>query len=183
MSEDKLHSFIKENKSAFDDEKAPSRVWDRIDNDLSGGKSATINMKQLWFIIGAVLILFSSGMYFGSKLFSTDQQSNQMFADIEDKEFQDMQNYYGPLLEQKQQTFVSNTNEKSTLEELSDLDAGFQELQSDFVNSSANNKEMMMKLMKENYELRIKILEMAMEKMEQNDLPSQKNKNYELKEY
>ena len=180
MSEDKLRSFIKENKAEFDSEKAPSRVWDRIDQALSKGQSANINMKQMLMIIAGVLLLFSSGMYFGSKFLGGTEPAVQMYAEIEDQEFMDMQNYYGPLLEKKQQTFVSQTNEKSTLEELSDLDKGFQELQSDFMNSSANNKGMMMQLMKENYELRIKILEMAMEKMDQ---PSQKNKNYDTKEY
>lgn len=187
MSEDKLRSFIKEHKSEFDDQKTPARVWDRIDQDLGRGpKKNKPSTKQIWMILSTVLVMFSAGIYFGSKYFS-EQKPPAVYAEIQDEEFLEMQHYYNPLLERKQQKFVnqvSNESSKDELKALNELDEGFQELQLDFVNSSSNNKEMMMHLMKENYELRIKILEMAMEKIQTKEAPStNNNNNYERKEY
>lgn len=182
MSEDRLRRFVKDNLSELDDKKAPSRVWERIERDLDESKiQKTFSIKQLGLIIAAVLILFSTGIYFGSS-FMNKSQPEQHFAGIQDLEYQELEHYYKPLLQNKEQHFVSQVNEQSVLEELNALDKGFEELKSDFM-SNSNNKELMMYLMKENYELRIKILEIAMEKMTTKSPDSKKNKNYEIKQY
>ena len=181
MSEDKLHGFVRKHKSTFETERAPSRVWGRIETDLDKTQvKRSWSMKQMLLIVGAICTLFVVGLYVGSQILGNDQ-AGTMYANVEDREYLEMQHYYGSILEDRQESFVSQVNEKTILDELVELDEGFEELKSDFANSSANNKELMMHLMKENYELRIKILEMAMDKMRVD--PSLTNSNYENIEY
>ena len=179
--DDKLKSFIKENKEAFDSAKAPSNAWARIENDLgSSPKKKTISLKSLWMIIGGLLLMFAAVTFAGYKMMSKDEPVEVHYAEIKDDQFQSMQQYYQPLLESTEQKFVSNVNAPSVMEELTELDEGFAELQTDYLNNDAVNKEMMLKLMKENYELRIKILEMAMDKISTNAIPeslTKENKN------
>lgn len=164
--EDKLRSFIKENKEAFDSVKAPSSAWERIEKDLgSSPKKKTISLKSLWMILGGMMLLFAVIGVAGYKMMSKDDAVELQYADLKDDQFESMQEYYQPLLKSTEQKFVSNVNAPSVMEELTELDEGFAELQSDYLSNDAVNKEMMLKLMKENYELRIKILEMAMERI------------------
>jgi hypothetical protein len=171
--EDKLKSFIRDNKEQFDSAKAPDNAWARIEKDLgSSPKTKTVSLKTLWMILGGFVLLFAVIGFTGYKMISTDNSStNVHYAEIEDNQFQSMQQYYQPLLKSTEQKFVSEVNAPSVMEELTELDEGFVELQTDYLNNDAVNKEMMLKLMKENYELRIKILEMAMDKINANAIP------------
>ncbi len=174
--EDKLKSFMQENKDQFGEAKAPAGAWGRIEQNLgSSPKGKTISMKSLWMIIGGLVLLFAllgvAGYNYMSA--SNEDKSDMQFAstEIDDDQYKSMQNYYQPLLKSTEQKFVSEVNAPSVMEELTDLDEGFEELQSDYLNNDAVNKEMMLKLMKENYELRIKILEMAMERINASAIP------------
>lgn len=186
MEEDKLRSFIRENKEAFDSEKAPPRVWDRVEKEMGQTqKGGFISMKKMWFILAAVVGVFTIAGIIGANYMSTENNNaEQQFASIEANEYQQMQKHYEPLLQQKEQTFVKQVNAPSVIDELGELDAGFRELQNDFLNSAAGNKEIMMKLMKENYELRIQILEMAMNKIQMDaDGKNEFNKQIQKNEY
>ncbi len=175
--EDKLRSFVQDNEQHFSTEKAPQSAWERIESNLgSSPKSNSISLKTLWFIVGGMLLIFSVLGIAGYKYMSADDQGTMQYADIEDEDYKSMQQYYQPLLQSTEQKFVNNVNAPSVMEELTDLDEGFAELQNDYLNNDAVNKEMMLRLMKENYELRIKILEMAMDKI-QNATPSTLNKD------
>lgn len=167
MEEDKLKAFVRENREAFDTEKAPSRVWDRMENDLDrqGPAGRSISMNKMWILLAGVAVLFAVIGVAGMNYINSDNETPVQYANIKDTDFQKMQEYYTPLLQNKQQNFVQQVNAPSVMDELVELDEGFKELQDDFLSSEAGNKEIMMQLMKENYELRIKILEMAMSKM------------------
>lgn len=179
MNEDKLKSFVQSNKDAFDSAKAPDRVWDRIEKDMGHSpKSGFISYKSMFLILGLVLVLFTAGIIIGSKYFGTQNQE-LMYASIEDPEFRELDQFYKNRLQEQRIQFVNQVNEKSVLDDLKDLDNGFMELKKDFVHSDADNKELIMSLMKENYELRIKIIELAMEKIKTDSVSVQKNKYYE----
>ena len=167
MKEDKLKAFVRENREAFDTEKAPSRVWDRMENDLDnqGPAGRSISMNKMWMLLAGVTVLFAIIGIVGVQYMNSDESTPVHYANIKDTDFQKMQEYYTPLLENKQQNFVQHVDAPSVIDELGELDEGFKELQSDYQSSEAGNKEIMMRLMKENYELRIKILEMAISKM------------------
>lgn len=175
--EDKLKSFIRENRSSFDTEKAPSQVWAKVEENLgSSPKKGSISLKNMWMLLGGVVLLFSVAGIFGYKYMTKEQEPPVLYAEIDDDEYKSMQQYYQPLLQSTEQKFVKNVNELSVMEELTELDQGFAELQSDYLNTDAVNKEMMLRLMKENYELRIRILEMAMERMNEKAVPMNSTK-------
>jgi len=180
MEEDKLKGFVRENREAFDTEKAPSRVWDRMENDLNrqGPAGRSISMNKMWILLAGVAILFAIIGVVGMKYMDTSSDvAPQQFANVNDTDFQKMQEYYTPLLQNKQQNFVQQVNAPSVMDELVELDEGFKELQNDYLSSESGNKEIMMQLMKENYELRIKILEMAMSKMKMDAIDVQELQN------
>jgi len=172
--EDKLKSFIRENRESFDSEKAPSRAWGKVEENLgSGPKKGSISIRNMWLILAGVVIFFACAGVIGYNYMSEDNDADFQYAEISDDEYKEMQQHYKPLLQSTEQKFVSQANTPTVMEELSDLDEGFSELQTDYLSNDAVNKEMMLRLMKENYELRIKILEMAMDRVKsENAVPT-----------
>jgi hypothetical protein len=177
MMDDKLKSFINENRNSFDSEKAPSNAWAKVENNLgSSPKKGSISLKNMWLILGGTLLLFAVLSVAGNKYMSVDDSQQYQYAEIKDDDFQSMQKHYQPLLQSTEQKFVSEVNAPSVMDELTELDEGFAELQNDYLGNDAVNKEMMLRLMKENYELRIKILEMAMKRINEKAVPTTLNK-------
>lgn len=185
MNDDLLKSFVQEHTSEFNAERAPSRVWDRVEKDL--GESPKKNnwpRASRWLLVMGLGVLFLGGIAVGSYWNSADEDPSLQYAQIEDEEYQELNHFYQSRLNTTQQQFASFPSSQEILPELTDLQSGFQELQKDFVRSDADNRELIMSLMKENYELRIKIIELAMEKMNEKNSPSmQNNLNTSYNEY
>lgn len=176
MNDDLLKSFVQEHRKEFDTHQAPSRVWDRVEKDL--GESPKPNRwsrTSKWLIAVGISILFLGGIAIGSYWNSTANDQGLQYAQIEDEEYQELNHFYSSRLNKTQQQFASYPASQEILPELDDLQSGFHELQKDFVHSDADNRELIMSLMKENYELRIKIIELAMERMSENQIPSKQN--------
>ncbi len=166
--EDKLKSFIRENRQSFDSEKAPKNAWSKVEGNLgSSPKKGSISLRNMWLILVGVVVLFAGVGVVGYNYMSDNETQDFQYAEIKDDEYKQMQQHYKPLLQSTEQKFVNQVNTPTVMEELSDLDEGFSELQTDYLSNDAVNKEMMLRLMKENYELRIKILEMAMNRIQQ----------------
>lgn len=151
--EDKLRDFVQSNKNEFDNQKAPTHIWNKIENELGPAKPKRDWKTPLWlliFLVIGMLISFVATKY----LFSNKTETPTHYA-IKDKTS-------APLRTAVDVQHVNTSRQHAVLKELNDLDEGFKELEADFSNKPGNSI-MMMKLMKKNYELRIKILDMAIE--------------------
>lgn len=166
MSQDRLKQFVEENQSQFDNEKAPSHIWGKIDQELSSGSN---QVSRVWKFISIgllILVIFAVGLYVGkSKPFSQkDQQQNLQYAQVMPDEVQEMESYYNTLLNDKKQRLQVVSNNSSISDEMQVLDNSYEELKNDYVNYNGNDQELMLHLMIENYKLRIQLLEMTLNK-------------------
>lgn len=178
MNDDLLKSFVQEHKKEFDTNQAPSRVWNRIEKDLGESpKSKNWTRRSMWLLALGISVLFIGGIALGTYWNIEEKKSSFQYAQIEDEEYQELNHFYQSRLNTTQQQFASYPSSQEVLPELNDLQSGFQELQKDFVQSDAENRELIMSLMKENYELRIKIIELAMDKMSEKKAPSMQKKS------
>lgn len=176
MNDDLLKSFVQEHRKKFDTHQAPSRIWDRVEKDLGESpKHNSWTRTSIWLLALGISILFLGGIAIGSYLNTSVSDQGLQYAQIEDDEYQELNHFYSSRLSKKQQQFASFPASQEVLPELDDLQSGFQELQKDFAQSDADNRELIMSLMKENYELRIKIIELAMDRMSENQRSSKQN--------
>ena len=178
MEKDKLKDFILENKSAFETAKAPSNVWINLEKELSNKPKKT---KTFW-IIGLALFAFIliTGIFISSVFYASKTDLQYASKDIE---YQELEQFYGSKLNYKREEFQGQLRNTLVSLELNDLNKGYEELKKDFLYSDAENQELILSLMKENYELRIKIIELAMERSQVDSVPTIKNKNDDYKEY
>jgi len=160
--EDRFEQFVNENRAAFDDKEAPAQVWIQIEKELEKTTKKTRPIRR-WLSIAAIgVVLLGVGTLFGQYLANQDQSNNLM---VQYPEVFEVEQYYKQQVDFQIQN-LSDTQEKSQVEQdLSQLDAVYQELKNELFQSGVKNEEKIVEAMIQHYKTKLEILELVSEKI------------------
>lgn len=189
---DPIEDFIKKNRKRFDDEEPPASIWEKLNENLDGGKNGKsktdrkiIRLRQqfLWAAAAAVALLFVSvGLWFQLN----SQQPNEQLAQANSPEevvenapvdpaevlnmIPEMRAVKAEFSEDLGQYLKAlkafPEAEEDVLEELRELDEHFKNLTEELGNDYSS--EEVVEAMIENYRLKLYILERTLGQLKRN---------------
>lgn len=160
--EDRFEEFVHENRAAFDDKEAPAQVWIQIEKELEKTTKKTRPIGR-WLSIAAIgIVLLGVGALFG-QYFANQNQSNNLMAHY--PEVFEVEQHYKQQVDFQIQN-LSDSQEKSLVEQdLSQLDAVYQELKNELFQSGVKNEEKIVEAMIQHYKTKLEILELVAKKI------------------
>lgn len=164
---DNLEKYIEENRDAFDNEKAPDVMWDRLSRDLDEerSKSKTRSFKP-WFYFSSGIAASFLLLVFGYVGYQYGKQSNRSDYLEGIVEYQELEERYVSEVNFKMERLNYDVLDPSISSDLKELDIIYDELKTELlVNQGANNTDII-KALKDNYETKIRILEILLRKQE-----------------
>ena len=172
---DRFENFIKQNRDQFD-QKIPSlKVWADIEKRLDPPKAKRISLSRIVGIAASVIILLGVGAFLGQQFMSTSPDTPTL-AEIS-PEYGQMENNLQKRINQKRAQLASYNYDDSVNEDLQDLDETLEELRAELKNVPKGSEEQIVQAMIKNYETKIKILEIVLEKIDSNNSKINKGRN------
>jgi hypothetical protein len=169
MSMDNLEKYIKENRAAFDDKKAPEDAWHNINDRLDNNETRVVPISTyLWR--AAAIVLFAAVVWLLADQpdgKNTITGANGFFNENEIA-FNDVEAFYIKEIETKQSLiiqFVADNPEldRDLLGEIDQLDSTYQMLKS---TAEVGQSEKIIDAMVLNLQMRIDILNQQLEVLE-----------------
>lgn len=163
---DNLERFISENREDFDDAVPSLKAWGEIDGVLSEQKAKVISIRRTLAIAASVLILLSTGAYFGS-YFSNNSDENiaHQLAEIA-PEFIEAEQYYQQQIDEKYKQLTSYSHDRSIDEDLSQLDVAMQELKEELIIAPKGKEQQIVESLIQSYQTKVYILERVLERIQ-----------------
>lgn len=161
---DRLEKFIHQNRDQFDQKIPNLKVWSDIEKRLDPPKAKRIPLYRKIGVAASVVILLGIGALLGRQFFT----STTTIVDG------------GPILEQFEIDFQKRINQQkaklasynydeSINEDLKDLDETLAELREELKNVPRGSEEQIIQAMIKNYETKVKILEIVLDKIDSNN--------------
>lgn len=182
---DRLRSYIEENKSEFDNLKAPAGLWDEIDKEINKPEKPNGNWKIKGLVASILMIItLSAGYYWGQQQGTNNDQVEQMLQEEEALEFAGL-----PDFNETRQYYVTQVNTTwnelknlhydATLEQdLSLLDKTDEELKNELIEAEGIYKEHVLQAMIQNQQIKLNLLMDVLSEIKAQS-SSQKSKDYE----
>ena len=165
---DRLENFIKQNRDQFDREVPNLKVWGNIEKRLDPPKAKRITMRSIMGIAASVIILLGVGALGGQYFFGNG--SNGSGIDIpDDPVIAKMELDFQKRINQKRAQLASYNYDISVNDDLKDLDETLAELRKELKNVPKGSEEQIVEAMIKNYETKIKILEIVLDKIDSNN--------------
>ena len=168
MSKDRLEQFIRENRSAFDDQQPRDKVWQSISHDLDADMPVRRLKKQLWYWRASVLILFMVSGFLVWNLTAREVAVKRRMAEVS-KDFTEIEAFYFEQISEKKALIYDYEDLSGDVDfepDLQKLDAMYEVLKADL--SKRSSKEVVDALIL-NLLVRVDILNKALEKLEDQD--------------
>ncbi len=167
----KLEEYVAQNREAFDEFRIDKeRLWDRIEKELPQSTTKVIPLwrRTRWQVAVSIVLIIGGGMFFTNRM-------NDPFAN---QELQEVDNYYGTLINRQVTLIKNNPNltEKERADFLlliDDLDAEYAKLKLE-LKEGINDKKIMQAIIN-NYRKKIQLMENLMNK----SYPSKKEEDDE----
>ena len=185
MRKDHLEQFIRDNRAEFDRHYPPSAIWDRISDELDKTQyrpHARIFTLTKW--AAAIVVILAVGFVIGMYTFSPNGENQQMMVNMSPGDFeryQEINQYYTHQVAQKMDEVQElkgqnpGTDAPSLDEDLSQLDAIFNDLKNELMKNHGADEEKIIDAMIINYQTKIDILERVAEKLKQQQQTQQNN--------
>lgn len=182
---DRLRSYIEENKSEFDNLKAPAGIWDEIDKEINKPEKPSGNWKTKGLIASILMVItLSAGYYWGQQQGSNNDQVEEMLQEEEALEFAGL-----PDFNETRQYYVTQVNTTwnelkklhydATLEQdLSLLDKTDEELKNELIEAEGIYKEHVLQAMIQNQQIKLNLLMDVLSEVKAQS-SRQKSKDYE----
>jgi hypothetical protein len=140
--QDSLEDFIRGNKGSFDDLKAPSGIWDRIDTKLGPeAKERPVHQMWKWMAVAAsALLLVAVGYIFGMKA-----QAEPEIAGWE--EYQEAEKYYQARIENKMDQIKTLPVSQEVMKDIQVLDEVYAQLRKQLMEDPDANAEVLLSAM------------------------------------
>lgn len=92
---DKLEEFIKQHRAEFDQHEPSDKIWNEISKQLPGKRKAIFTATSMWR--AAAILFFGISLY----LFTTNQYANKKEVSKLQREFKDLESFYGDQIAEK----------------------------------------------------------------------------------
>jgi len=163
---DRLEKFINQNRDQFDDKVPNLKVWADIEKRLDPPQAKRISMKRILGIAASVLILLSTGAFLGN-YFTEEVNVSPPVASLEDyPEYGKKERDFQQKIENKRAQLASFNYDTAINEDLVDLDKTLEELRAELKDVPKGSEEQVLQAMLKNYETKVAILEIVLEKIE-----------------
>ncbi|RMG78578.1 MAG: hypothetical protein D6714_17720 [Bacteroidetes bacterium] len=161
-----LEKFVKQHREALDTAVPGLRVWAEIDKKLDAKKQRRLRWMPLK-IAAAALVLLAVGALLGAQ-FNKNEAPPASLAAIA-PEYEALEKQFNRQIEQKIQLLAGYHQDDYVREDLHRLDRVFQDLCRDLDSAPKGTRARIVRLMIENYEDRIRLLERVLEKVQSAD--------------
>ena len=168
--EDKLKSFVSQQRESFDDASPKDFIWDEIDKNISKSERANSTRTNLFKMVGvaaSVLFIFTIGYQLRMSRTVEPETVQKMEAITAlSNEVSELKTYYEPQVENKLVT-LQRFSEKypdileDVIADLKELDEDFKSLESEY--EQPVSKHQVIEAMVENYQLKLHMLEEIIE--------------------
>lgn len=171
---DRLAEFIRNNRSEFDLEAAPDRVWRQVEAELGSFSVPPMRVsvvpwrKQLLGVAAGFALLISGigiGLWYSSHL---ESRQNGLAMSAISSEYAELESYYQRDIATKQLKLATFTGNQSTEvhEDLDQMDQVLEELRKELGDVPPANREQIVRAMIENYKAKSAILQRVLERLE-----------------
>ena len=166
MKKDNLEKFIEANRIAWDDQRAPAGVWDKIQTDLIKESGYSNPWKTVSIILLVVLSLVIVGLVVHSmnNRHSTLMDSGLEFAELED--FRETEHFYLTSINVNYEKLNRHGIDATLEADLSLLDSNYKELLEEYKTAQGAFKEQVLRAIIQNYKTKLDILEHVLSDLE-----------------
>ncbi|MEM6963811.1 MAG: hypothetical protein AAF573_03530 [Bacteroidota bacterium] len=165
---DRLEDFINEHRKDFDQKVPNLKVWSDIEKRLDPPKAKRISMNKIIGVAAAVIFLLAVGTFVGTQINVGNTTPVAAVQGIDESiypNYAEQEKNLKKRINQKRAQLASYTYDDSVNEDLSDLDQTLSELRTELRNVPKGSEEQIVQAMIKNYETKIKILEIVLEKI------------------
>lgn len=156
---DNLEKYIIENREAFNDADPNPLMWLEIEKKLEKkGKVKIRKMTRVFAIAASFIIILGAGVLIGLNI--TNNNSSTFPADNPQYvEFQEAENYFQKQVSVKMDQLKEKNVEQDVQDDLTQLDAVYNEMKAELLNSPTKDNSAIIQAMIDNYRIRIDMLE------------------------
>lgn len=179
MIEDNLEKYIRENREAFDKKEAPSLLWDAIERDVRPPTAKLYPLRFLLSIAASVVLLLGVGLGMGMYLAKPSLEDKLMAVH---PDYLEAEKHYQHKINVRLNEVKSLGVDQYVTPDLSELDAVYQELKNELLNSGVKNDEVIVEAMIDHYQSKLEVLEVVLNKLQNKNSYLNEN-NYENVEF
>lgn len=162
---DRLEKFINQNRDQFDDKVPNLKVWADIEKRLDPPQAKRISIKRILSIAASVLILLSTGAFLGN-YFTAKVNVPIANLDLEDyPEYGKKEQVFQQEIKNKKAQLASFNYDIAVNDDLVDLDKTLADLRRELKDVPKGSEEQVLQAMLKNYETKVAILEIVLEKI------------------
>jgi len=160
---DRLEKFINQNREQFDDKVPNLKVWADIEKRLDPPQAKRISMKRMLSIAATILLLLSTGAFLGNYF---KAEVNVPIANLEDyPEYGQKEKDFQQEIKNKKAQLASFNYDTAINDDLVDLDKTLADLRTELKDVPKGSEEQVLQAMLKNYETKVAILEIVLEKI------------------
>ena len=160
---DRLEKFINQNRDQFDDKVPNLKVWADIEKRLDPPQAKRISMKRMLGIAASVLILLSTGAFLGNYFTA---EVNVPIANLDAyPEYGKKEKVFQEEIKNKKAQLASFNYDTGVNDDLVDLDKTLADLRAELKDVPKGSEEQVLQAMLKNYETKVAILEIVLEKI------------------
>ena len=180
IKNNKLESFVQNNREAFDDAVPSLKIWTEIERELGKEKQNTpthgYQLRRHLKVAAAVLFLLFIGGIIGNYIGSSSPSSRNSLSG----ELAEIETFYKKQVSEKYAQLTKLNHDKSVDTDLQQIDDAIRELKEDMVNEVPGTKEKLIANIIKSYQLKINILKMVLERTQENKQEQNNNKNAQI---
>jgi hypothetical protein len=167
VKKDRLEEFIRDNKSSFDDLKAPVGLWDRV-----VPKERSVYSLWKWTAIAAsALLLVAVGYIFGLK---TSAQPDIAGWD----EYQEAEKYYQSRIDRKMEEIKTLPVSEEVIKDIQVLDEVYAQLREQLLDDPNANTELLLSAMIRHQQQKLDVMEKILTRVDK--YQKSENNNHEM---
>lgn len=156
---DRLEKFITENREEFNDADPNPLMWLNIEQKLDRRKKGKVKkVYRITAIAASIIVLLGVGMLIGLNLQHLSD-ADMLAQNDQYMEFQQAERYFQKQVNVKLDLLQEHPAKQEVRDDLSQLDAVYNELKAELLNSPNKDNHAIIQAMIENYQLRINLLE------------------------
>ena len=164
---DNLERFIRENREAFDDLKAPAGVWERINKK----ERPVVHFWKWTAIAASALLLISVGYIFGLKT-----QSRSDIAGWD--EYQETEKFYQARIDQKMEEIKALPVGQEVMNDIQMLDEVYEQLRKQLLEDPNADTQLLLSAMIKHQQQKLDIMEKVLNRVEK--YKSNESVNHEM---
>jgi hypothetical protein len=164
---DRLEEFIRDNKSSFDDLKAPADVWDRI----ASKEKPVYNLWKWGAVAASALLLVAIGYFFGLKSYAQPEIAGW-------EEYQEAEKYYQARIHRKMEEIKILPVSEEVMKDIQILDEVYAQLRQQLMEDPNANVELLLSAMIRHHQQKLDVMENILTRVDK--YQKSENNNHEM---